>query len=169
MKTIIIMCCLVVLWVYMYYPVFDSEGISYFIIFSCFTVLCFSIAKIYSSDTKTDYESIEKETDRLEKLDGNFKYTADGFYHKHKNQPEFIRWDEIVSVYSFSIPFFDDRQTGLEIITDKNQYEFDQEIPGITKLTHMLEQNLPDWDSNAPTLRINNYGLEKAKLYERKI
>ncbi|ASK32751.1 hypothetical protein CEY12_11310 [Chryseobacterium sp. T16E-39] len=169
MKKIVAICCIVLLWTYFYYPVFDSEGISYLIIFSCFVTLCFSVAKIYSADDKEDYDSVEKEADRLEKFDGQFQYLDNGFYNKQKNPIEFIKWEEIVSVHSFSIPVVGgERQTGLEIITDQQHYEFDRKTPGIEKLKNQLYNHLSDWDLDAPTIITNNYGLKKTKLYERK-
>lgn len=154
--------------VFFNYPAFDSEGISYLIIFSCFVVLCFSSAKLYTSNDKEDYDSVEKKGNQLEKFDGDFQYTSNGFYNKQKKPLELIKWDEIVSVHAFSIPVLgDDKQSGLEIITDKGHYEFDRDAPGIEKLTNQLYDHLPDWNLNAPTIRVNNYGLEKTKLYER--
>lgn len=169
MKKIITICCIILVLIYFYYPVFDSEGISYLIIFSCFVVLCFSGAKLYTSNDKEDYDSIEKEADKLEKFDGDFQYTHDGFYNKQKTPLEHIKWEEIVSVHSFSITgLYHSRQSGFEIITYKNNYEFDKDTPGITKLMHQLYDHLPTWELNAPTIRVNNYGLNKTKLYERK-
>lgn len=169
MKIIITISCIVLVLTFIYYPAFDSVGISYFITFSCFVALCFSIAKIYAPDDKEVYASVEKEADRLEKFDGEFQYINDGFYHKNKNPLELIKWDQIVSVHSFSIPVpGSSRQTGLEIITDKKHYELNSETPGMKKLTNELSDHLPDWHLDAPTIRVNNYGLEKTKLYERK-
>lgn len=169
MKKIIATNLIIVILVYFYYPVFDSEKISYFIIFFCFTVLCFSIAKIYAPSDKENYKSVEKEMDQRHAYDGIFQYTNDGFYMRQKKTREFIRWNKIVSVYSFTIPASEySRQSGLEIITDKNRYEFTYEnTPGIEKFADQLISNLPDWMINSPVTR-NNSGVEKTVLYQRK-
>ncbi|NML68229.1 hypothetical protein HHL23_00175 [Chryseobacterium sp. RP-3-3] len=168
MKKIIVISCIIVVLIFFNYPVFDSEGISYLIIFTCFVVICFSGAKIYFPNDKEDYDSVEKEADQLEKYDGDFQYTNEGFYNKQKTPLEFIKWDEIISVHSFSIPISKHtKEEGLEIITDKGSYELGRHTPGIEKLTNELYNHLPDWQFNSPTIRINNYGLKKTKLYER--
>ncbi|MGN7758800.1 hypothetical protein ACTJIV_15105 [Chryseobacterium sp. 22532] len=167
MKKIIAISCIILVLIFLNYPVFDSEGISYLIIFTCFVAICFSGAKIYSPRAE-NYDSVEKEADQLEKYDGDFQYTNDGFYNKQKKPVELIKWDEIISVYSFSIPVSKHkRETGLEVITYKNSYEFSRSTPGIKKLTNEMYNHLPDWQLNSPTIRINNHGLEKTKLYER--
>lgn len=169
MKKVIIASCIVLAVTLLNYPIFDSEGISYLIVFACLVAISFSGAKIYNPTDKEDYDSIDKEISKLQKYEGYFKYTHEGFYNKQNNSPELIKWDEIVSVYSFSIPgLYHSQQTGIEIITDKNSYEFDSETPGIEKLTNELYDHLPDWNLGAPTIKINNHGLEKTKLYERK-
>lgn len=163
MKKIIAISCIILALIFLNYPVFDSEGISYLIIFTCFIAICFSVAKIYFPNDK-DYDTFEKEADLLERYDGDFQYTNEGFYNKQKIPVELIKWDEIISVYSFSIPISNHkRETGLEIITDKNSYEFNSHISGIEKLTNELYNHLPDWELNSPTIRINNYGLKKNK------
>lgn len=167
MKKIIIISCIILVLIFLNYPVFGSYGISYLIIFTCFVAICFSGAKIYFPRDE-DYDSVEKEANQLEKYDGDFQYTNDGFYNKHKNPVELIKWDEIISVYSFSIPVSKHkRERGLEIITDKSSYEFNRSTPGIKKLSNEMYNHLPDWQLNSPTIRINNHGLEKTKLYER--
>ncbi|WP_228413755.1 hypothetical protein [Chryseobacterium sp. CH21] len=98
MKKIIAATSLILILTFFYYPVFDDKKISFAIIFLCFVVLVFSIAKLYSPDEK-DYESFEKEMDTLHDFDGIFQYTNDGFYFKQNNTTEFIKWDEITSVY----------------------------------------------------------------------
>jgi len=170
MKKIIAATSLVLLLTLFYYPVFDDKKISFAIIFVCFAVLVFSIAKLYSPDEEKDYDSFEKEMDRLHDFDGIFQYTNGGFYFKQNHKTEFIRWDEIISVYSFTIPSkFDKWQSGLEIITDKKSYEFDDKVtPGIIKLKDQLYDHLPGWEMDSPTVRINNFGLEKTLLFERK-
>jgi hypothetical protein len=167
LKKIILISCIVITLTFLNYPILDSEGISYLIIFTCFVAICFSGAKIYFPRDE-DYDSVEKEANQLEKYNGDFQYTNDGFYNKQKTPMELIKWDEIISVYSFSIPISNHkRETGLEIITDKSSYEFNSHLRGIEKLTNELYNHLPDWELNSPTIRINNYGLTKTKLYER--
>lgn len=169
MKKIIAAASLILVLTLFYYPVFDDKKISFAIIFLCFVVLVFSIAKLYSPDEK-DYESFEKEMDNLHKFDGIFQYMSDGFYFKQNKETEFIKWNEIVSVYSFTIPSpFDKWQSGLEIITHEKSYEFDDKVtPGIVKLKDQLSDNLPTWELDSPTVRINNFGLKKTLLFERK-
>jgi hypothetical protein len=170
MKKIIAASSLVLLLTLFYYPILDDEKISFAVIFLCFVVLIFSVAKLYSPDEKEDYNSVEKEMDRLHKYDGIFRYTNDGVYFKQNKETEFIKWDEIVSVYTFTIPSpFDKKQSGLEIITNEKSYEFDDKVtPGIIKLKDHLSSNLPVWELDSPTVRMNNFGLEKTKLYEKK-
>lgn len=168
MKKIIVISCIIVVLIFFNYPVFDSKGISYLIIFTCFVAICFSGAKIYFPSDKEDYDSVEKEADQLAKYDGDFQYTNEGFYNKQKTPLELIKWDAIISVYSFSIPISGHtKEEGLEIITDKGRYELLSNIPGFKKLANELYNHLPDWQLNTPTIRINNYGLQKTKLYER--
>ena len=170
MKTIIAATCLVLILTLYNYPIFDDKKITFAVIFLCFVVIIFSVAKLYSPVEKEDYDSVEKEMDRLHNDDGIFQYTNDGFYFKQKNITEFIKWDEIISIYSFRIPspFSERKQSGLEIITDRKSYEFDYNVtPGIVKLTDQLYNYLLDWKENSPMV-INNFGLEKTKLYERK-
>lgn len=169
MKKIIAAASLILVLTLFYYPVFDDKKISFAIIFLCFVVLIFSVAKLYSPDEK-DYESFEKEMDNLHKFDGIFQYTNDGFYFKQNNTTEFIKWDEIISVYSFTIPSkFDKWQSGLEVIAHEKSYEFDYKVtPGIVKLKDQLSENLPTWELDSPTVRMNNFGLEKTLLFERK-
>ncbi|WP_454047453.1 hypothetical protein [Chryseobacterium sp. Marseille-Q8038] len=171
MKKIIAATSFILILTLFYYPVFDDKKISFVIIFLCFVVLIFSVAKLYSPDEEKDYDSFEKEMDRLHKDDGIFQYTNDGFYFKQNSLTEYIKWDEIVSVHSFSIPSpFGKRQSGLEITTNEKNYEFDHAVtPGIVKLTDQLYDNLPNCEEDSPTIRINNFGLKKAKLYERKV
>lgn len=127
------------------YPIFDSEKISYLIILSCLIILCFLVARLYFPSDKDDYNSVEKKMDALHSYDGIFQYMENGFYVKQKDITEFIKWDEIVSVYSFSIPVLQERQTGMEIITDNKEYEFDdRNTPGIEKLTDELSSRMPD-------------------------
>ena len=169
MKAIITISCVILVLILFNYPVFDSENISYSIIFLCFVAICFSGAKIYFPNDTDDYKSVEKEMDRLYKSDGIFKYTNDGFYIRQKKAAEFIKWEEIVAVNTFLIPdFIYKKQSVLEIITDNKRFEFNyKETPGIRKLVNELYNHLPTWELDSPTLIVNNSGTEKTKLYER--
>ena len=165
MKNLIILCCVIVVGVYFYYPVFDSKGISYMIVFSCFVVVCFAGAKL-SSDRKEDYDSVEKKMDELHNLDGMFQYTKDGFYIKKDKSIELIKWAEIVTVNSLRIPVLNDEQTGIEIITGKRSYEFiDQYTPGIEKLLDKLYENLSDCEDL--NVEVNTLTFQKTKLFQR--
>ncbi|WP_139420270.1 hypothetical protein [Chryseobacterium mulctrae] len=168
-KKIIIFCFVVLGFTFYSYPVFDSEGISYLIIFCCFIMITFSVAKIYNPSDKNNYESVEKEVDYLENLDGIFSYQKDGFYFTLKEKTDFIKWAEIIEVNSFSIPFLhEERHSRLEIITEKMGYEFNyQQTSGIEKLTNQLIENLSHWNFDAETVKINNHGLKKTNLYKR--
>lgn len=171
MKKIIAVTCLVLILTLYNYPIFDDKKITFAVIFLCFAVIVFSIAKLYSPVEKEDYDSIEKEMDKLHDDDGIFQYTDEGFYFKQKNSTELILWDEIISIYSFRIPspFSKRKQSGLEIITDRKSYEFNYTVtPGIVKLADQLYNQLPDWKEDYSPMDINNFGLEKTKLYERK-
>lgn len=169
MKKIIAATGFILILTCFYYPVFDDKKVSLGIIFLSLTVLAFSIAKLYSHN-KNDYDSFEKEMDRLHEDDGIFQYTSNGFYFKQNNITEYVKWDEIAVVNRFTFPGVSyDRQSGLEVITDLKNYEFNNETTsGIIKLTNQLYNYLPGWEMNSPTVRINNFGLEKTKLYERK-
>ena len=165
MKNLIILCCAIVVGVYFYYPVFDSKGISYMIVFSCFVVVCFAGAKL-SSDGKEDYDSVEKKMDELHNRDGMFQYTHDGFYIKKDKSMELIKWAEIITVNSLRIPVLNDEQTGIEILTENKSYEFiDQYTPGVEKLIDKLYENLSDWkELNS---EVNNLRFEKTTLFQR--
>lgn len=169
MKKIILISITILVIVFFNYPLFDSTEISYLIIFLCFIAIVFSIAKIYFQNDTDNYESVEKEMDHLLEDDGIFQFADNGFYIKQKNSTEFVKWEEIASVYSYSIPVLDHtRQTGLEIITDKKNYELDSNLtPGIEKLTDKLYHHLPTWELNNQTIKVNNFGLKKTKLYVR--
>lgn len=171
MKKIIAVSSLVFILTLYNYPIFDDKKITFAVIFLCFFVIIFSAAKLYFPSDKEDYDSVQKEMNRLHEDDGIFQYTDEGFYFRQKNSTEWIQWDEIISIYSFRIPspFSERKQSGLEIITHKKSYEFDDEVtPGIVKLEDQLSLNLPNWDLDSPAVRINNFGLEKTKLYESK-
>lgn len=70
---------------------------------------------------------------------------------------------------SFSIPLLKrEKQTGYEIIKTNKNYEFnDETTPRIFKLVNKLAENLSDQKLYSPTLRVNNYGLEKTNLYKK--
>lgn len=169
MKKIIALTSVILILTLYNYPIFDDKKITFTIIFMCFVVIIFSVAKLYSSDEKEDYDSVEKEMDRLHEDNGIFEYTIDGFYFKQKNITEFIKWDEINTINRFTFPVKPyGGQSGLEVITDQKNYEFnDKTNPGIVKLTDQLYSYLPDWEEDSP-MEINNFGLKKTKLYERK-
>ncbi|WP_126652362.1 hypothetical protein [Chryseobacterium aureum] len=169
MKKIIAATSVILILTLFYYPVFDDKNVSFVIIFVCFAVLIFSVAKLYSPGKK-DYELFEKEMDRQHEFDGIFQYTNEGFCFEQNNETEFIKWDEIISVYSFTIPSpFAERQSGLEIITAVKSYEFDEKVTsGIVKLEDQLYNNLSDWEMDWPTVKMNNYGLKKTLLFEKK-
>ena len=151
------------------YSNFDNKGIAYIFVFLCFAVICFSIAKIF--DTKEDFRSVEKETDKLEKIDGIFKYKKEGFYINQKENSEFIKWTDILEVNAFRIPVLHRTQhNGLEIITEAKTYEFEsQQTEGFEKLGKQLFENLPDWKLDSSTIKINNFGLKKTNLYKKDV
>lgn len=151
------------------YSNFDNKGIAYISVFLCFAIICFSIAKIF--DTTEDYHSVEKEIDRLENIDGIFKYKKDGFYINQKGLSEFIKWSDILEINAFNIPVLHrTKQNGLEIITEAKSYEFEsQQTPGFEKLGNQLFENLPDWKLDSPTIKLNNFGLKKTNLYKKEV
>ena len=151
------------------YSNFDNKGLAYLSVFFCFAVICFSISKIF--DTKEDFHSVEKEMDRLEKIDGIFEYKKDGFYIHKKENSEFIKWTDILEVNAFTIRVLHGtKHHGLEIITTANIYEFEsQQTKGFEKLGNQLFENLPNWKLDSPTIKINNFGLKKTNLYKKKL
>lgn len=169
MKKLILITCLILVFTLFNYPVFDSLGVSYLIIFSCFIIICFAGAKLYTSGEKEDYASVEAEMDKLNKFDGIFKYEKDGFYINRENLIEFVKWDDIIMVNSFKIPVvYRQEAKGLEIITDTKNYEFnDQYTPGIEKLVNELHDNLQTWEEDLIEIKVNNHGLKKTNLYKR--
>ncbi|MDR3025878.1 hypothetical protein [Chryseobacterium sp.] len=170
MKTIIAATCLVLILTLYNYPILDDKKITFAVIFLCFVLIIFLVTKLYFPIEKEDYDSFEKEMDRLHNDDGIFQYTDNGFYFKQKNITEFIKWNEITTVNRFTFPAKPyGGQSGLEVITDQKNYEFnDKTTAGILKLTDQLYNNLPNCKIDSPTLRVNNFGLEKTNLYERK-
>lgn len=58
----------------------------------------------------------------------------------------------------------------MEIKTNEKSYEFDHKVtPGIIKLEDQLSTHLPTWELDSPTVMMNNFGLEKTKLYEKNL
>lgn len=169
-KKIIIACCLILGFIFYYYPIFDHNGITYLIISACFVGICFAGAKLYNpSDEGTDYDTIEKEITQLENFNGIFEYKIEGFYFTQNELTNFVRWDEITEVNSFSIPLqYRGKQNGIEIITNQKSYEFVSENTlGIEKLSNQLFDHLPNWKLDAPVNTINNHGLKKANLFTK--
>lgn len=116
-----------------------------------------------------DYESTEKEMNRRYSEDGIFSYNAEGFYFKKESNPKkYIKYSDIIEVNSFSIRFLQDQtQSGLEIITVNEKYEFlDQYCTGMEKFTEKLSENLP-FHQNDELKMMNNNGLKKRNLYLR--
>lgn len=154
------------------YSNFDNKGLAYISVFLCFAIICFSIAKIFTKkEDKEDYHSVEKEIDRLENINGIFKYKKDGFYINQKENSEFIKWTDVLEVNAFTIPVLHrTKHNGLEIITEAKNYEFEsQQTPGFEKLEDQLFENLPDWKLDSPTIKINNFGLKKTNLYKKEV
>lgn len=167
-KKIIVFCCIILGFVLYDYPIFDNEGISYLIILCCFIGITFSVSKIFNPSEKNNYESVEKEADRLENFDGIFSYKNEGFSFTQNKKAYHVKWSEITEVNSIIIPFQEERLNGLEIVTEEINLEFiDIQTPGITKLTNQLIHHLPHWKFDAEMIKINNYGLKKANLYKK--
>lgn len=170
-KKIIIGCCVILSFTFYYYPIFDHNGITYLIIFACFVGICFAGAKLYNpNDEGTDYDTLEKEITQLENFNGIFEYKIEGFYFTQNELTNFVRWDEITEVNSFSIQLqYRERQNGIEIITNQKSYEFVSEnTPGIEKLCNQLFDHLPNWKLDASVNTINNHGLQKANLFTKR-
>lgn len=169
-KPILIFSSITLLICLYFYSDFENKGFAYGIILLCLIAISFSYAKIkYPTESQNEYQEVEDENDKLENFDGIFDYKNDGFYIVENNGRDFIKWSEIIEVNSFSIPLLKrERQTGYEIITTNKNFEFnDETTPGIFKLGNKLAENLPDWKLDSPTLRVNNYGLEKKNLYKK--
>lgn len=153
-----------------FYTDFNSSGTAYLCILLSSIVIIFSYLKLkYSNEKRNDYETVEKENDELETKDGIFEYKKDGFYVKHNQSVEFIKWNDILEVNSFSVRVFEStKHSGLEIITLTKSYEFNNEfIEGIVKLSIQLSENLPNWNVYPEMQKMNNFGLEKANLYRK--
>jgi len=169
-KPILIISSIILILILYYYSEFENKGIAYVIILICLISISFSYAKIKNPTEKIDeYKIAEEESDKLENFDGIFEYKNDGFYIKQNRTVEIVKWEEILEVNSFNIPFLkNERQIGYEIITLNKSYEFnDKETPGIFKLGNQLAENLPNWKLDSPTIRVNNRGLEKTNLYKK--
>lgn len=167
-KPILIISSILLAFTLFYYSEFENKGMAYGIVLICLVAIAFSYAKIKNpTESKDEYKAVEEENDRLENFDGIFEFKEDRFYI-NKNS-EFVKWDEIIEVNSFSIPLLKNgEQTGYEIITANKNYEFnDQQTAGIDKLGNQLAENLPNWKLDSPTIRMNNYGLEKTNLYRK--
>lgn len=170
-KPILIISSIILLVILYFYSDFDNKNYAYGIIFLCLIAISFSYAKIKNpTDSKDEYEQVEAENDKLEHFDRIFEFKKDGFYVKINKTNEFIKWDEIIEVNSFRIPYLKNSiKTGYEIITQNKSYEFDdQKTAGIYKLGNELSANLSDWKVDATRIRVNNFGLEKANLYRKK-
>jgi len=169
MKKIIVICIVTLIAVYIFYPVFDSEKISYLIIFLCFAILCFTVAKRMTVNDPVDYESTEKEMTRRYTENGIFSYTAEGFYFTKESEPkEYIKYSDILEVNAFIIPFLDEEtHSGIELITRGKKYEFiNQYCKGIERFTEQLSENLP-FHNNHELKMSNNYGLKKRNLFQK--
>ncbi len=169
-KFLIALSISIIIFIYFNYP-FRSEGISIVIVFICLAVITFSGVKIWSERNLKEetYESAEKEITRRHNQNGKFRYDIEGFQFMKNNKTEFIKWDDITEVNSFTIPTGRwTQQSGLEVITKNRNYEFNSaNTVGIDKLGDQLYENLPDWNLNAEFFRVNNYGVEKANLYKK--
>ncbi len=167
-KPILIISSIVLVLTLFYYSEFDNKGTAYGILLICFIAIAFSYAKIkHPTESKDEYKAVEEENDKLENFDGIFEFKKDGFYIDKKS--EFVKWDEIMEVNSFSIPLLKrGKQTGYQIITVNKNYEFnDQQTAGIVKLGNQLAENLTNWKPDSPTIRMNNHGLEKTIVYRK--
>lgn len=165
----LILLVVVIISVFIYYPVWDSKGLSYVIIFICFVTLCFSGAKIITADEPTDYNSAEKQMDELYAEDGIFSYTEEGFYFtKESETKQYIKYSDILEVNAFTIPFLHEQtHSGIELITTHKEYEFlDQYCKGIEKFTKKLSENLP-FHQNHDLKITNNHGLKKRNLFQK--
>ena len=168
-KPVLVISVLILGYVLYNYSDFENSALGYSIIFLCFAAIIFSYYKIKYSNERHDFLTVEKETDDLENFNGIFRYEETGFRFVLSEKNEFVKWDDIVEVNSFSIPFgYRDKQSGIEVVTTERRFEFNQEhIPGIEKLSDQLYDNLPHWNIDSSLVRINNYGLEKANLYKK--
>ena len=79
MKKIIAVTCLVLILILYNYPIFDDKKITFAVIFLCFAVIVFSIAKLYSPVEKEDYDSVEKKWTDCMMMTGSFNTHTKGF------------------------------------------------------------------------------------------
>jgi hypothetical protein len=168
-KPVLVISVLILGYVLYNYSDFENSAVGYSIIFLCFAAIIFSYYKIKYPSDRHAFLTVEKEINELENFNGIFKYEEKGFRFVLSEKNEFILWDDIVEVNSFSIPAaYQDRQNGIEVLTAQRNFEFNREhIPGIEKLYKQLQQNLPHWNIDFPFVKINNYGLEKSNLYKK--
>lgn len=161
-----IIAVIILIAVFIYYPVWDQEWLSYAIIFICFAMLCFSGAKIMTANEPADYDSTEKQMDKLYTEDGIFSYTSEGFYFTTESESKkYIKYSDILEVNTFKIPFLHEQtHSGIELITSDEKYEFiDQYCKGIEKFTEQLSDNLP-FHHNHESKMTNNHGLRKKEF-----
>jgi len=168
-KPVLVISVLVFGYVLYNYSDFENSAVGYSIIFLCFAAIIFSYYKIKYPSDRHDFLTVEKEINDLENHNGFFRYEEKGFHFLLSGKNEFVKWDDIVEVNSFSIPVgYQSRQSGIEVVTVERNFEFNQEhISGIEKLSDQLYENLPNWKVDSPLVKINNYNLEKANLYKK--
>lgn len=135
--------------IYTLYNYSVKKGYPLLVLLICFTILCFSIAKIYSDSEKLDeetFENAEKKANRIEQNNGIFDYKNDGFYIKQKKSLEFIKWNDIESITHFNLNMLKGvYQNGIEIVTNKKIFKIhnDQEqTMGIEKFEIEMNKNL---------------------------
>ncbi|MBW8524657.1 hypothetical protein K0U91_04420 [Chryseobacterium chendengshani] len=162
-KAVLVASIIILGYIFYNYSDFENSGIGYSIIFLCFAAIVFSYYKIKYPSDRHDFLTVEKEINDLENFDGIFRYEEKGFRFVLSEKNEFVKWDDIVEVNSFSIPSgYRNRQTGIEVVTSDRNFEFNQKhIPGIKKLSDQLYRNLPHWNVDSPLVQINNFGLKK--------
>lgn len=161
----------IIILIYFNYP-FQSEGISYAIVLTCSIIIVFSGIKLWTDKNlpNEDYDSYEKKLNKTRDENGIFSYSEDGFSFTIKKQRYCIKYSEIVAVNSFSIPSgYRTSDSGLEIITENESFEFETKtIIGLEKLADKLCDNLPNWKMDAEFSDINNFGLKKSNIFERR-
>lgn len=139
----------VLILIYTLYNYSVNKGYPFLVLLICFSILCFSIAKIYSDSEKLEeetFESVEKNINRIEQNNGIFEYKNDGFYIKQKNSLEFIKWSEIESITHFNLKMLKNvYQNGIEIVTNKKIYKIhndDEQTIGIEKFEKEMNKNI---------------------------
>ena len=170
-KLVLVISSLILGYVLYNYSDFENSGVRYSIIFICFAAIIFSYYKIKYPSDRHDFLTVEKAINDLENFNGIFQYEEKGFRFVLSGKNEFVKWDDIVEVNSFSISAgYRNKHSGIEVVTTERNFEFNQEhTPGIEKLFNQLYENLPNWKVDSPLVRINNYNLEKANLYKKVI